>query len=52
MFITLSISVLLTFPFGFPFAVFFNTTLKIGTRTDKLQTMQDKVESVELKIDQ
>jgi len=29
-----------------------NTTLKIGTRTDRLQTMQDKVESVELKIDQ
>ena len=28
-----------------------NTTLKIGTRTDRLQTMQDKVESVELKID-
>lgn len=28
------------------------TTLKIGTRTDKLQTMQDKIASVELKINQ
>ena len=28
------------------------TTLKIGTRTDKLQTMQDKIASVELRINQ
>ncbi len=26
------------------------TTLRVGTRTDRLQTMEDKVESVQLKL--